>query len=274
MIELMTVVAIIAILSGLLVIGIGKLQASAKRQQTASTMVNTGAMFADYQNTLHTSYRSAGTMDCPQNVTQDYFKSLDNSSMDPTTAMPPSDRYGNAVLLTRDMFYLMRALPANAAAFGKMSAEETMAVPGPKSVNTMSGSYSYFMPVAPDYTAIAHKVGERVKIANPTLAGSYTTYACVRDVDATHSQSPPLEGYWVLEPDKTIQVTMILDAWGNPIIFVPSSLGSSPPSATGILVTGGVRFAQVAPDNRSFFASAGPDGNFATGDDNIYSFEK
>jgi len=28
-----------------------------------------------------------------------------------------------------------------------------------------------------------------------------------------------------------------------------------------------------APDNRPFFVSAGPDGNFATGDDNVYSFE-
>ena len=28
-----------------------------------------------------------------------------------------------------------------------------------------------------------------------------------------------------------------------------------------------------SPDNRPFWASAGPDGNFCTGDDNMYSFE-
>ena len=28
-----------------------------------------------------------------------------------------------------------------------------------------------------------------------------------------------------------------------------------------------------SPDNRPFWASAGPDGDFRTGDDNMYSFE-
>ena len=29
-----------------------------------------------------------------------------------------------------------------------------------------------------------------------------------------------------------------------------------------------------SPDNRPFFASAGPDGDFSKGDDNLYSFEQ
>ncbi|HEX4124344.1 MAG TPA: type II secretion system protein [Tepidisphaeraceae bacterium] len=72
---------------------------------------------------------------------------------------------------------------------------------------------------------------------------------------------------------------VLLDAWGNPIIFVPSG---------GIYVwkngQGNNRTLITSPDGLPFFASAGPDGDFGgdsgnsapsnpTGDDNIYSFE-
>jgi hypothetical protein len=57
------------------------------------------------------------------------------------------------------------------------------------------------------------------------------------------------------------RVRIPLDAWGNPIIFVP---------AGGLA---GVHVDPVrSPDGRPFFASAGADGDFATGDDNLYSF--
>jgi type II secretory pathway pseudopilin PulG len=72
-------------------------------------------------------------------------------------------------------------------------------------------------------------------------------------------------------------IPIILDGWGNPIIYVPAggiwvwvTTGSGP---TQILVN--------RPDKRPFFASAGPDGDFgaysstppsqARGDDNVYS---
>jgi len=67
---------------------------------------------------------------------------------------------------------------------------------------------------------------------------------------------------------------VLADGWGNPIIFVgragmSTSLGKKPDgsfSKTGVSVTN--------PSGRPFWASAGPDGNFDAGDDNIYSFEK
>lgn len=68
----------------------------------------------------------------------------------------------------------------------------------------------------------------------------------------------------------------LVDAWGNPMILVP---------AKGLA---GIKLAQKAdgtfspgpgqtitsPDYRPFWASAGPDGVFSYGDDNLYSFEK
>ncbi len=61
-----------------------------------------------------------------------------------------------------------------------------------------------------------------------------------------------------------------LDAWGNPILFIPSG------GVTNVWIGGvwhGPDNPFAAPGHRAFFLSAGPDGNFSEGDDNIYSFE-
>jgi type II secretory pathway pseudopilin PulG len=108
--------------------------------------------------------------------------------------------------------------------------------------------------------------------------------------------------------------TVVLDGWRNPILFVPTAglkfVASSQKSSTyspGTNYSKGARVIAAAqnsptsnllvfwtamtntssgppgpewfegirsPDGRSFWASAGPDGNFTTGDDNIYSFEQ
>lgn len=86
-----------------------------------------------------------------------------------------------------------------------------------------------------------------------------------------------------------------LDSWGNPIIFVPAGgLCGTPGAGPQAMWIGGkagetgakrvVNKEQTAlaadeigpirsPDGRSFWASAGPDGDFCTGDDNLYSFQ-
>ena len=57
---------------------------------------------------------------------------------------------------------------------------------------------------------------------------------------------------------------VLLDGWGNPIIYVPSA---------GIKVTlNGQAVTITAPDKQGFWASAGPDGDFSSADDNVYSF--
>ena len=99
-----------------------------------------------------------------------------------------------------------------------------------------------------------------------------------------------------LAPDKAddrIDPPLILDAWGNPIVFVgkyglqgvnllPKSgaTGGGTTSAAQyefpnrtILSTGHMKTGDTPPRSaRPFFASAGPDGDFRTGDDNVYSF--
>jgi hypothetical protein len=87
-------------------------------------------------------------------------------------------------------------------------------------------------------------------------------------------------------------VPVLLDGWGNPIIFVPASglhvrllngvgnynSGSISQdyiivSPEGAVINQGSAAPIVTKLGRPFFASAGPDGDFTKGDDNIYSFE-
>ena len=63
----------------------------------------------------------------------------------------------------------------------------------------------------------------------------------------------------------------IADGWRNPILFCPAAgiqvylhFGESNQSKQ--LIT--------SPDHRPFWVSAGPDGDFSKGDDNVYSFSK
>jgi hypothetical protein len=81
------------------------------------------------------------------------------------------------------------------------------------------------------------------------------------------------------------------DGWGNPILFVPASglhvrvlNGAStykPTDATqnyiivspeGSVSGNGTATPVVTKIGKPFWASAGPDGDFTKGDDNLYSF--
>ena len=82
--------------------------------------------------------------------------------------------------------------------------------------------------------------------------------------------------------NQTLDPPKLADGWGNPILFVP---GPDPTLAQGNPNWYGLRGLTVnntplpstqpirAPNNRPFWASAGPDGNFTTHDDNLYSFD-
>jgi prepilin-type N-terminal cleavage/methylation domain-containing protein len=58
-------------------------------------------------------------------------------------------------------------------------------------------------------------------------------------------------------PDSIYNEATLSDAWGSPIVFMPSMH----------------REIGIAPENRSFFFSAGPDRRYLTQDDNLYSYE-
>jgi prepilin-type N-terminal cleavage/methylation domain-containing protein len=63
----------------------------------------------------------------------------------------------------------------------------------------------------------------------------------------------------------------LLDAWGHPLLFVPGG-GLMGVTRAGAVVNDYLTPIK-SPDERPFWASAGPDGDFSKGDDNLYSFE-
>jgi len=78
----------------------------------------------------------------------------------------------------------------------------------------------------------------------------------------------------------TEEEIIFLDSHHNPIIYVPKSgmTGVTQGGKTLTITTPGARDVKQ-PDNSTkfqgtgFFAAAGDDGNFQTGDDNVYSFQ-
>jgi prepilin-type N-terminal cleavage/methylation domain-containing protein len=99
----------------------------------------------------------------------------------------------------------------------------------------------------------------------------------------------PTERLWLPKSPQVAadapQIPLILDAWGNPIIYVPSdglvgvTVSSTDASGNDVSV-----MTVRSRDKRGFWASAGPDGFFTDpdpsqakrkpyGDDNVYSFD-
>jgi len=105
------------------------------------------------------------------------------------------------------------------------------------------------------------------------------SFKCKRTHQATQA---PTSGStnWDAEQDMTganRAAPLLVDAFDNPIIFVPAGgllvRQNLDRQGTPVGVMGETALIK-SPDNRPFWASAGPDGSFRNGDDNIYSFEE
>jgi prepilin-type N-terminal cleavage/methylation domain-containing protein len=231
LLELLIVVGLIALLSGLLVMAIGHMRTSAKRQQTTVMLENLRAMYADYDAMAHrhfVSYRDPlyngnnVDMPCPQNVTND-FAGMAPASL---TTLPISlDRNGYAVLLARDVMNQMRQTTTNATSLGKMPASSLMRF-------TQTAAPAPFNPT----TTTPYHMLDRVYVMsiNPT---TFTYYTCIEYNPPVGIPPlvvpPPNTNFWfpstfyandptaptLVGADNTAPVG--LDAWGNPIIFVP-----------------------------------------------------
>jgi len=68
------------------------------------------------------------------------------------------------------------------------------------------------------------------------------------------------------DPIKRPDLRAIADGWRNPVLLAPVG---------GVRVfVNGTPQTITSPDHRAFWFSAGPDGDFSKGDDNVYSFAK
>ena len=288
LLEVLIVVVLLGILSTLLIVGIEKLAVGAKRQQTRAALEQARSLYAEWNSVAQQSFPPS-VMPCPQNVQL-------------------TDRYAPAVWFTRDVMFHIRSAPANTAAFGKLAPASVMTFPA-MSTATFPAPYTPTLWTGMPPNAYApFESGDygRVYIRDPsdTTGMTYDYYDCIlafpQPPAAGSTVSPPndpkhwFSAYPVFTGSTTggtvpadNSVPVLLDGWGNPIIFVPGgTLGTGTAlSADGTIVaasgsmrsgtgTSAISTQVRSPDGRPFFASAGPDNDFSNGDDNQYSFEK
>jgi len=118
--------------------------------------------------------------------------------------------------------------------------------------------------------------------ANHVMQQTQNAMAAIMAVPANQAELSQLPSKIIMKDGSgnPIYPPILLDGWGNPIIYVPSS-------GIVVYVTAGTQVTPItikSHDGRPFFASAGPDGNFGGtsvtsgaqpyGDDNVYSIEK
>lgn len=250
MIELMVAIAIMTILAGMILLGVKHMSNAAKVQATRVRLENLKSMLAEYELKTRLAQPTGWTVAATgwTGVGGDFWKSWDGG----TTAMPS---------------------PGNVGADMRSS--------------TWDIAWSSSSPLW-----ASGKPSAITEFAMAELAKIPSNAAAIGKLPASD----------FIQPGPVTYRAAMLDGWRNPIIFVPaaglggetydpaksygegvrvasggniykcikSCTGTAPPNATywtpSAIIT--------APNNRPFFASAGPDGDFSKGDDNLYSFEQ
>jgi prepilin-type N-terminal cleavage/methylation domain-containing protein len=282
LIELVVVVALITLLGTLLVMAISHMQVNAKRQQTRLTLQNLQAMFAEYDANRRVQF-GAGNLNpnlIPGLSASLCLQSPGNVTTDSTTG----DRTGNAVQYTRYLMAQMMQSTNTAAAIGKLPSSALMTFAGATQTASRGPWVSGTIPGYSVYDSVSYTYLDPVSGAELTsvFVRSYLytdpTGATVGVLPDGATQSPPNYYYWMPTFNSVAAaqaIPVVLDAWGNPIVFVMGGvLGEPSGSASGLLNAGGNVVQVSSPDYHPFFASAGPDGDFSKGDDNLYSFDK
>jgi type II secretory pathway pseudopilin PulG len=224
---------------------------------SAQTYTN-GAYSVDFwRSPPRSPNTAAGTFDC---LSAPGTYSDDSSAFADRNAQP-------AVVNTTIAMQMLAALPANRSRLQNVGQKSTF-IPTRVEPNQMVTAPNG-NPTAASYAPLAQvQYNGKYYIAS----GSFTVPG---------NPAPGSSNQWVEAPTRT--APMLLDGWNNPIIFVPAtglrvSLKDFPDwiviSPEGKVLNNGQTGATVVQLGRPFFASAGPDGSFKTGDDNLYSFDQ
>ena len=123
----------------------------------------------------------------------------------------------------------------------------------------------------------------KVNVGDPGRSGAVTqskfAVTLLQTVPNNNKAILALPPSMIIAPDPGAAVVAgppaLADAWGNPVILVPSSglAGVTVNNRGGLIIRSGGKDV-ASPSDHPFWASAGPDGDFSTGDDNVYSFDK
>jgi type II secretory pathway pseudopilin PulG len=316
--ELLIVIAIIVILTGILFLGGRSILAGTKTKATKVTLATLNAMLGELENKKQLDkppsvwvWVESGTGKAPEYYPDsatgvDFWHIPFYDASNPLRRPDAMDAPGlvtedagaprhacRAIVNTQLVMQKLLNLPANRQALEKISQElqfipeyqiGSVPAPGNDMVMHTDDDLPPTPPTEPIYylagTRVTHKYGSEIRRFLCTTNGLPS--------DADPATSPQFAA------DTTPGAPLLLDGWHNPIIFVPSTglrvrkIGSksefdpadkeqtvivtSPEGHTARDTASGLPY--VTRAGRPFFASAGPDGDFALGDDNIYSFEQ
>ena len=285
LIELVIVIGIIMILMGLLVVGYRHINATAARRESIAELHILRGMLQDYESKvslagIEAAGGQAKDSNAPPNTPQKFPVYIDPTStvISGNTAQWPIIRCP------------VQGTPSDGT---DLSANGVPAQPGPSDLTDPGGTDS--------------DMGDK---SNSTTSPRYFSGAVIRTYDVMYllmripSNRPIMESVQakrILEPPSGQTATtvdqgaVLLDGWGNPIIFVPrggihvyiknpASTSSTPlppniylvrSTGTTLLTPSGtlIKDPPMTGAERPFFASAGQDGDFTQGEDNIYSFQ-
>lgn len=310
-IELLVVIGIIVILASLVFVGVHHVGRPARENSTRATLANLQGMLADLEaasglrkqpgfwlwtNGTVIGRAAPGPSAVPA-ITLDFWKSpAVNAGTFDCLASPgtvsaegvgPADNQRNgsiAVVNTCLAMAMMSTLPENRTRLQGMQ-QNQLFVPEWKSGSITLPGADRFIGFSSDGSGdLQYVPGMHVKYQGKQFVGAPTL---------TANNTAPPGGGWVDETNAQNPAPLLVDAWNNPIIFVPASgmrvrllngkkeYSSSDAtqnyiviSPEGAVLNNGTATPMVTRVGRPFFASAGADGDFTTGDDNVYSFEK
>jgi prepilin-type N-terminal cleavage/methylation domain-containing protein len=267
LIELLVVIGIILLLMGLLYTGVKIVTAQAKEKDTRTMLETCKTMFENYRNATHLTR--------PPPVGRGAAMAINTSN----PSCPPSittasfwtvgQEAAPSILSTDPSTY------SNPANYNTMPPNQVEAL-----VNTALVMYA--MKSLPENATI---------LTNVPASKTFNVSILLKSGPGS--------------PNVTLTIPLLLDGWGNPILFVPGGgFGSTTLSPGvvyvdgttnfGIITSTGVITSTTTPyslptydpanvplgttlPNQPFFVSAGPDGDFTNSqsktDDNIYSFK-
>ena len=158
--------------------------------------------------------------------------------------------------------------------------------PGDFPLQTINGT-TYYQEEAPGlvtaesavdrYSGTANRAVFRTQIVMGRLLAVPANRKAIGSIPSDALLGPPTGTSTLVLQGGALKPPVLLDSYKNPILYVPAGglIGVNVADRMNQRITSrGVVGAADAPPagSRPFFASAGKDGNFTTGDDNVYSF--
>jgi type II secretory pathway pseudopilin PulG len=331
MIEILIVIGVLVVLGTIVLLGMRHITGQNKGQQTRLTLQNLRTMLAEFENATRLSKGpnnwpwlndSGGRISVQKNppsptfpapLAPDFWRCPFFSDTEAVVPSPdPMDAPGSVasesggpvdprnvvrnggrqIALTQLAMNSIYSVPVNRTSMQNMKPEQFFTPRWVMGQMPSPGGDRVLLTTDESTEPVFYQIGSRVETEDGV-------FRCHVEHQAS---SPPTPGsQWEIEGQepagraKSSASPILLDAWNNPILFVPAS-GLRVRKLNGETkldpTKAGQTFVIVSPEGsaeapqmpgipgkllrpgKPFFASAGPDGNFATGDDNIYSFEE